>query len=292
MIVANGVTNSQKGNMFGVSGDGNYGGSDSTAMVDGVYGTSAIDSTVDQTLLITVDPSDAVCAITKAAIVVEKITDAGSFDVTNVTVFEDFLNYSSLAQAGSGSGNREARFLYSSALVPGSSAAPQFSWDTLLNHPGVVTINNDGQANTIRVFGEDNSNVGGIPLDNDFDIEILARCTYSGGAADNSVTFHLNSDGDSVEFTVNGELAVIQWQLFSTSGTSTIPTSGTWFKARWVYSGGTISLYINGVLIASEAGNFGADNGGWLDVGNLNIAVGETMAASVDYVKLNYQLAR
>lgn len=223
----------------------------------------------------------------------EEITSSsgGSFNVLDVTVFEDFLS-------GTDFDSNDVNRMFPYGFVSATSS-DSGTWLSELDHPGIVGVDTPNNSLLIRMFGDTSGGLpGGIPLDNDFELEILTRCTYNVSASAHTANYALNNSGpNQPTVIVDAETGVtnIQYVLFATSGTTTIPASATWFKIKWSYASGTLSLYIDYgagyVLINSEIGNFGSNDGGFVDM-DVTLAGGGVMNLQTDYVLLNYQVTR
>lgn len=233
---------------------------------------------------------------TDTAAVWVAVSSGTSIVATNVTVFDDFLNWSSITEGGTGTDVEDIRFLYSSIQSdPGTS--PSWTWLTnVTNHPGIVTIDTDNDNVVLKSFGIGGDNgdpQGGIPLANDFTLEINARCVYNSVATTNEAVFTINSGSTDAVVKVNAinTTNLLEYTLFGVSGSTTIPASGAWFTIKWTYISGTLRLYINGVLIATQAGTFTTAGDGSHEM-FVNLVGGAAMAASMDYIGLNYTVTR
>lgn len=221
-----------------------------------------------------------------------------NINVDSVTLIEDFLNGSNLTEAGTGTDTLSTRYLYASwdngTSNPASNTPRNYSLD---NHPGIVQFNENSGGfmqvfNSARVANGATIS-GGIPLDNDFTLEILSKVNYNVDASTHTTEYSISNDGSITNFKVRADTGNndIEYTLFSTTGTTTIPASDTWFTAKWVYSSGTLSFYIDGVLIDSEVGTFGSNTGGVLEVA-CNEVGGGVVTTYIDYVLLNYVVTR
>ena len=222
----------------------------------------------------------------------------GSVVVTNVSIIEDFLFSTQVIEGGVGTDVDYREFSYSywyTNADPGSQMVSVFSEQ---NHAGIiefdgVLVNDERLIAFSNQAGGATPTDGGIPVDNDFEVEILTRNTYNVSANTHEARYHLISASETLDVTVNADSVNnnISYTLFTTTGTTTIPASATWFKIKWVYTSGTIELYIDGVLIDSEVGTFGANDGGYVMVNGSQTGAG-TIDIALDYILLNYTLTR
>ena len=213
---------------------------------------------------------------------------SSSISIQNVNMFEDFT---SCFTESDGAGVNNIPFLYANYFV--GTSVGTFNTFSELDHPGVVEFSALPSSGEFLIYKLRNSAGGGIPLDNDFDVELLTKNVYNGDANTHRTTYSLNGGTTTPYVQVRGESGSnnITYNLFSTGGTTTIPASGTWFKPKFVYTSGTLELWIDGVLIDSEVGNFGVNEGGWISIDVFESGSGN-ITVSIDYSKLNYQVTR
>jgi hypothetical protein len=227
------------------------------------------------------------------AALAEEITSSsgGTFNVQDVTVFEDFVAASEIPEAG------DSYSLYSSGHFGGQNTsgggsgfgpiAPE------LNHPGIVRLS----ATTREIHGFNNFSIafpttgGQLVFDNDFDISIMSRINYD-GVSNLAMNYRLTGTTNDFEIQIE-DLAGAQDVLYDIGGGQVssgvaVPVSDTWFTLRFTMVSGVLTATLNGVTVYTGSPGF-------VDEFFINIVpsvISGGLYGDVDYVLTNYQVTR
>lgn len=292
LIIANNLTNAQKG-FATIMATGNDGFNPADPQfVNTEVGTSAIDSTIAQDLEIVISNSGGTNTVTAEAIVVEQIKAGGSaVNVNNVTVFDDFLTEIVVPEPV---GTGDTFSAYGNFGVQNTNTNTQISpTASIQNHPGIIRLSTTQQVAHGFSTMQNNMNAtnGQLTFDNDFDITILTRMNYN-GVFQCGAGFELIGAADTISVSVE-DIGGVQdvWYNIGAGQVSTavaVPATGTWFTIRFTMVSGVLTAYLDSNVIYTGAPAF---TGGFYVKLAPNAA---TFAAymDIDYVLTNYQLTR
>lgn len=300
-IIADGSTSVQKGSIQIVaSSDGSEDDGQSALSIGKMMGyadgAGAVDSTVDQDLIVSVQWSQLSPAytITAESIVVEEITAPDDDPRQRSLFFDDFLNVGKQTDSTFPSGNEES-VLSAGSWRNNGGWSPVDSTDS--NHPGVIA----GSGNQVRLFLSGFAGSGSSPFVYPFGpilpgdvLEVVLNNTLNtpSDSTLRDIFGFEDSSGNRMAFKYEADTGLLEG--YADGGFGTTPTMAItisdWNRLKIIIGTGSISFFANDVLLGTLTGTL-STNPQTIFLQSL-IDPGAFSVMSVDYVYFKRTLTR
>lgn len=207
----------------------------------------------------------------------------------NITSIDDFTNTLQVSSDGTSTYQQSGNFYAVNDSGADPAALPNFFTEP--DHPGIVRLDAAGNAAMLIGFAQTGNSVPGgaglLNFDNDFDVEVLARLTYAGTW---TMRWEFSGGTDTISIQISNTFVSYNIGGGVVNTAVPVPASGTWFKLRFLYVSGTLTLSLDASTIFNGATALTDEF--QMTFTPTTIGGGSSLDADIDYVSTNYTVTR